>query len=100
MTQLQCKDCHPLLGGVVDLGQLPDATDSVAPSVLELQSPYVNIPFMSLISLRGMHVRCCGRYLLQGGCHLPNIQYIIEVFSTALVIMGYQGPIAWLTLVL
>jgi hypothetical protein len=31
ITPLQCIDCHPLLGGVVDLGQL---SDSAAPSLL------------------------------------------------------------------
>ena len=35
LLEFQCIDCHPLLGGVVDLGHLPDATDSATPSLLE-----------------------------------------------------------------
>ena len=98
-TPLQCKDCHPLLGGVVDLGHLPNATDSAAPSLLELQSLWSICPLLSFNSFGRLHDRCCGLYLQRRGCHLPRIQYISRVSSTA-PLTGHRGSIARLTLML
>jgi hypothetical protein len=73
ITPLQCIDCHPL---VVDLGPLPGATDSAAPSLLELQTLYFIIPFMLFDYPRCIHEWCCDLYLLRRVCQLPHIRYI------------------------
>ena len=46
ITPLQCIDCHPLLGGVVELDQLPDAT--VLPLLLYM-SLLLGVPKLQLL---------------------------------------------------